>query len=296
MAAPSLTAARAALLLATVIWGASFVVVQRGLRDLPVLHLLAIRFVLGGLLILPWALRAGAVRRPRRSGVLVGLALFTGFVLQTYGLLWTTPARSAFLTGLTVLLVPLIAWATSGERPRASTAAAALAATPGRWILFRPDAGGPPFGLGDWLTLGGAIAFASHLLLLERALADHASLDLALVQCGVVALLAAPSLLWIRPRAAEFTGDALLAIGVTAVLATAVAFVCQIYAQRRLGAIETVIILSLEPVVAALVSVGLGAESFTWSLVWGGSLMMSAMVLSQLGGPGHAVALGPPQS
>ena len=146
MAAPALHTARAALLCATVIWGASFVIVQRGLRDLPVFHLLAIRFVIGGLFILPWVRRHGGLRRPRASGILVGLALFVGFVLQTYGLLWTTPARSAFLTGLTVLLVPLLAWATTGEgealaardsvavagcwRCRTTTARQAAAATP----------------------------------------------------------------------------------------------------------------------------------------------------------------------
>lgn len=289
-------AARAALLLATVIWGASFVVVQRGLRDLPVFHLLLIRFVLAGLLLLPWALRARARLRPRAPGVQVGIALFAGFVLQTYGLLWTTPARSAFLTGLTVLLVPLLAWATTGERPRRSTAAAALAATAGLWLLYRPGAGSAAFGLGDWLTLGGAVAFAAHLLLIERALETHGSLELALVQFGVVALLSAPALIVHPLRGAEFTPNALVAIGVTSVLATAVAFVCQIYAQRRLGAIETVIILALEPVVAAAVSVAVGAEPFVWELVWGGALLTSAMVLAQMGGPGHAVALAPPQS
>ncbi len=296
MAARSLLAARSALLLATVIWGAAFVIVQRGLRDLPVFHLLALRFVLGALLILPWAIRRGALRRPRPAALYVGLALFVGFALQTYGLLWTTPARSAFLTGLTVLLVPLLAWATSGERPRTATAAAALCATAGLWVLYSPAAGGPPFGLGDWLTLGGAVAFAAHLLLIERALRSHGSAELAWVQFGVVALLSAPSLLLQPLRRAEFTANALVALGVTAVLATAVAFVCQLYAQRRLGAIETVIILAFEPVVAATVSLGVGAEAFSWALVWGGSLLVLAMMLAQLGGPGHAVALAPPQS
>jgi drug/metabolite transporter (DMT)-like permease len=297
MATSSLLAARAALLLATVIWGASFVVVQRGLRDLPVFHLLALRFALGGLLILPWAMRhGGAWRRPRAAGLWVGLALFAGFVLQTYGLLWTTPARSAFLTGLTVLLVPLLAWVTSGARPSAGTAAAALVATTGLWVLYSPAAGGAPFGLGDWLTLGCAVAFAAHLLLIERALRNHTSTELAWVQFGVVALFSAPSFLLQPARRAEFTANALAAIGVTAVLATAVAFVCQLYAQRRLGAIETVVILAFEPVVAALTSLLAGAEAFGWTLVWGGSLLVLAMVLAQLGGPGHAVALAPPQS
>jgi drug/metabolite transporter (DMT)-like permease len=292
-----LLAARAALLLATLIWGSVFVIVQRGLRDLPVFHLLVIRFTLGGLLLLPWALRAGTSLRPRVAGVRVGMALFVGFVLQTYGLYWTTPAKSAFLTGLTVLLVPLLTWAVSRVPPRSSTAAAALVATTGLWMLYRPTGGGgPSFGIGDWLTLAGAVAFAAHLMLIERAVDTHGSLELALVQFGVVALLSAPALLVQPLRRAEFTPNALIAIAVTSILATAVAFVCQIYAQRRLGAIETVVILALEPVVAALVSVAAGAEPFTWALVWGGSLLTLAMILAQMGGYGRAVALAPPQS
>ena len=85
-------------------------------------------------------------------------------------------------------------------------------------------------------------------------------------------------------------------VSVTAVLATAVAFVCQIFAQRRLGAIETVIILALEPVVAAAVSLALGAEPFTWALVAGGALLILAMVLAQVAAPGHSLAVAPPQS
>jgi drug/metabolite transporter (DMT)-like permease len=296
MAAPPRVTARAALLCATVIWGASFVVVQRGLRDLPVFHLLAIRFIIGGLLILPWVRRQGGLRRPRASGLLVGAALFTGFVFQSYGLLWTTPARSAFLTGLTVLLVPLLAWATTGEKPRRSAAAAAVCATTGLWVIYNPAAGGPPFGRGDWLTLAGAVAFAAHLLLIERALRSHGSVELAWVQFAVVALLSAPAFLVQPPHRAEFTANALVAIAITSVLATAVAFVCQIYAQRRLGAVETVIILALEPVVAAGVSLALGADPFSWGLLLGGGLLILAMVLAQLAAPGHSVAVAPPQS
>ncbi len=116
------------------------------------------------------------------------------------------------------------------------------------------------------------------------------------MQFAVVALLSAPALLIQPLRRAEFTANALVAIAVTAVLATAVAFVCQIYAQRRLGAIETVIILALEPVVAAGVSLALGVEPFTWGLMLGGALLILAMVLAQLAAPGHSVAVAPPHS
>ncbi len=318
--------ARAALLVATVIWGATFVVVQNGLRDLPVFHLLAFRFTLGSLLLLPLALRRGAVPRARRdrSGgrlwppnaaagtearryghrgvaaifragpplpLLVGLALFAGFVLQTYGLKWTTPSRSAFLTGISVVLVPLLGWATGVERPRPGPIAGAVCALAGLWVLYRPAGTAAAFGLGDWLTVGCALAFAAHLLLVERAVHRTPMLRLAIVQFAVVAVLSAPSLVLVPPRPAEFTGNAIFAILITAGFATAVAFVCQIYAQRRLGAVETAVILALEPVVAALVSVAAGAEAVGWPLVAGGALMVAAMLLAQIGADAPPEAL-----
>lgn len=275
--------ARGALLLATVIWGATFVVVQRGLRDLPVFHLLTFRFTIGVLLLLPLALWRGVMPKPSRASLLVGLALFSGFVLQTYGLKWTTPSRSAFLTGLSVLLVPLLGWATGVERPRPGPIAGALCAAAGLWALYGPETGGQSFGIGDWLTTGCAVAFAAHVLLIERAVKTTRMLRLAIVQFAVVAVLSAPSLAVMPLRRAEFTPNALFAILVTSVLATVVAFLCQIYAQRRLGAVETAVILALEPVVAALVSVMVGAEPFGWPLAVGGALMIAAMLLAQLG-------------
>ncbi|HZI63713.1 MAG TPA: DMT family transporter [Thermoanaerobaculia bacterium] len=290
MSTPTHARARLALVVATVIWGATFVVVQQGLRDLPVFHLLVFRFTLGALLLLPLALRRGAVPRPSRISLLVGGALFAGYVLQTYGLKWTTPSRSAFLTGISVVLVPLLGWATGVERPRPGPIAGALCAVGGLWALYRPQ-GGPPFGLGDWLTIGCAVAFAAHLLLVERAIKTTRMMRLAIVQFAVVALLSAPSLLLVPPRRAEFTPTALSAILITAVFATAVAFVCQIYAQRRLGAVETAVILTLEPAVAALVSVAAGAEPFGWPLAAGGALLVAGMLLAQIGADSPPEAL-----
>ena len=116
-------------------------------------------------------------------------------------------------------------------------------------------------------------------------------LSLAIVQFAVVAVLSSPSLVLVPPRRSEFTANALVAIAVTSVLATAVAFVCQIYAQRRLGAIETAVILALEPAVAALVSVVAGAEPFGWPLAVGGGLMVAAMLLAQIGAESPPEAL-----
>jgi len=261
------------------------VVVQRALRDLPVLHLLALRFWLGALLLAP--LLRHRPRPPLSDALLVGGALFVGFVLQTYGLRWTTPSRSAFLTGLAVVFVPALAWAFQGRAPRRGPLVAAGLAAAGLWILYRPGAGGLAFGAGDWLTLGCALAFAAHLLLVESALRRSGAPALALAQVVVVALLASPALL-LQPVTREtFTPPALAAILITGVFATALAFLALLYAQRRLGAAETAVVLALEPVFAAAVSVALGAETVSPPLVAGGTLLVVALVVAQLGAEGH---------
>lgn len=282
--------ARLALLGATLIWGTSFVVVQKALVALPVFHLLACRFLLATLLLLPLARRGlgSWSRELRRDGILIGLLLFTGFTLQTYGLLWTTPSRSAFLTGLSVVLVPIVGLA-FGRRLRPWPAAGSLCAALGLYVLYLPSGKeeAVPFGLGDALTLACAVVFAVWVLFVERVVRRHPVRDLAVLQFGVVTALSLPSFLFQPPAAEEFSGFSIGAILIMGVLATAGAFLCQLYAQQHLTAVETGVILTLEPVVAAAFSVLLGVEGWTSALTFGGALVLAAMLLSELGGSGE---------
>lgn len=294
--------AHLALLFAALVWGVTFVVVDQALEDMPVFHLLAYRFALGALLLAPMAWRrmrreganegsaVGAVdwRPLLRDGTLVGVLLFAGYALQTYGLLWTTPSRSAFLTGVSVLLVPAFGWFAGTVRPRPATVLGALAAAAGMWAMFQPwggDAGGPAFNLGDALTLGCAAAFAAHVLLVERTVRRHPVVGLATVQFMVVAALSAPALLFEPPTARHFSQQAVVAVVVTGVFATALAFACQLYAQKRLGAVETSVLLTLEPVAAAAFSLSLGRESLTAGLAVGGCLIFAGMLATSLTTP-----------
>ena len=282
-------AARGALLFASLTWGATFVVVQRAIEDLAVLHLLALRFGIGAALLLPLLARRGgmpALRVAGRDGLLIGVALFAGYAFQTYGLLWTTPSRSAFLTGLSVLLVPAIGWFTGTARPRPATLAGTLVAAAGLWVLFQPFAGATDaFNRGDALTLGCAVAYAAHVLMVERAVTRHRVTPLAVVQFLVVAALAAPSLVLDPPTRAAFTPAAVGAVLVTGVLATAVAFACQLYAQRRLSAVEVAVVLALEPVAAVVTSVLVGREEVTLGLLAGGGLILAGMLLAEATAP-----------
>lgn len=283
-------AARGALLFASLTWGATFVVVQRAIEDLAVLHLLALRFALGAALLVPLLVRRGglpALRGAARDGLLIGAVLFAGYAFQTYGLLWTTPSRSAFLTGLSVLLVPAIGWAAGTGRPPAATLAGTVVAAAGLWVLFRPFAGGAAveFNRGDALTVGCAVAYAGHVLLVERAVRRHRVTPLAVVQFLAVAALAAPSLVLDPPARSAFTPAAVGAVVVTGALATALAFACQLYAQRRLTATEVAVVLALEPVAAVATSVLVGREQLGLGLAVGGGLIVAGMLLAELAAP-----------
>lgn len=296
--AGSRLAARAALLFASLTWGATFVVVQRAIEDLAVLHLLALRFALGAALLLPLLARRGGLaglRASARDGVLIGVVLFAGYAFQTYGLLWTTPSRSAFLTGLSVLLVPAIGWFAGSVRLRGATLAGSLAAATGLWVLFRPFAGeaAPAFTRGDALTVACAAAYAVHVLMVERAVTRHRVTPLAVTQFLVVAALAAPSLVLDPPTRGAFTPAAVAAVLVTGVFATAIAFACQLYAQRRLAAVEVAVVLTLEPVAAVATSILVGREEPTLGLLAGGGLIVAGMLLSELVSPPPEAAAAP---
>jgi drug/metabolite transporter (DMT)-like permease len=270
----------------TAIWGSTFVVVQEALETVPVFHLLTYRFALGTLLLLP-LLRgtkiSGLLRDGLwRDGLLVGSAVFVGFILQTAGLLWTTPSRSAFLTGLSVILTPFLAALLGTYRLRPGPIAGTAVAALGLYVLYRPAAGSAPFGVGDLLTLGAAVAFALYIVFVERAVRRHSIARMAVFQFAFIAVLSSPSLLVQPPRAAEFQGRALAAVLILGIFATALAFLGQLYAQRHLTVVEAGVILSSEPVFASALSLALGIEPWTPSLAWGGALILGAILLSEL--------------
>jgi drug/metabolite transporter (DMT)-like permease len=273
---------------ATGVWGATFTVVKGALADTGPLTFLALRFSLAGALLLP------QLRRIKGSPALLwaaacGVSLFVGYTFQTSGLLTTTPARSAFITSLSAVLVPL-------AEPIAGLAAfswrvlgGALVALGGLAVLLRP--GSTEVTVGDLLTLGCALAFAAHTMLLNRAVKSERPELVNAVQVATVALLAVPSAGiegW-RFVASPRLG---MAVGITALLATVGAFWAMAAAQRHLSAAETGVILVLEPVAAAAVSLLLGEDRLSGSLLLGGSLVLAGVVLATLSARGSAPPAG----
>lgn len=266
-----------ALLFAASCWGVSFVVAKRALATVTPEQLMAIRFALAALILLPLALRQSGARRALRPALALGACFFAGYWLQTRGLLYTTAARSSFLTALGVTVVPLLEGAIYRVRVSRLAVFGALLAVVGTAFLFRPEAGA--LNIGDVLTIICALAFALHTVLASRYAAGNSATWLSLIQIALVGVISAP--LAIGPPL-EPSRFALIAIVGLAVVNTALAFLLLMWAQARLTATEAAIILAFEPVATAIVAVALGDESASWFLLLGGSLIVSGMVLSQL--------------
>jgi drug/metabolite transporter (DMT)-like permease len=292
------------LLVGTVlVWGATFVLVKDALTDVSPLLFNLIRMTLA-FAVLVVVNRRELTRISRRgliAGTLVGIFLATGYQFQTAGLLRTTPSKSAFITGLVVVFVPLL-MALPWLRPSGThgpgwpAGIGAVLAFGGLLLLTTPPGTAwqhlfASIGLGDWLTLACALAFAGHLLALGHVSPGLPSGQLATVQIGVAALVMAVTLPLGEHPHLHLTPRLLVALAVTSVLATAAAFTIQSWAQKHLPPTHTAVILSLEPVFAwatALVFLHehLGARSLA-----GAALILVGIALTELV-PGVAT---PPQ-
>ncbi|MDP9182083.1 MAG: DMT family transporter [Actinomycetota bacterium] len=273
-----------ALIGVTGIWGSTFVVVQDAIEQIPVTDFLTWRFGLAAVVMLALRPRSVAALGPRgrRAGTLVGLALGVGYLLQTVGLQHTSAAVSGFITGMFVVLTPLGAALLLKSSVSRSAWFAVLLATVGLGLL---SLHGLSIGYGELLTLGCAAAFALHIVGLGRWAASFDSFGLAVVQllttaalCGAFAVPGGLAL----PRTAQVWW----ALALTALGATAVGFVVQTWAQSVMAPTRAAVIMTMEPVFAGLTAVVLAHESLGPRTLLGAFLVLSAMLLVEVG-PRH---------
>lgn len=270
------------LLAVTLAWGGSFPVVKDALHTFAPFTLIAARFAIATAA-LALAFRGAALALDRgqlRSACGIGALLFAGFALQTAGLQYTTPARSGFITATYVAMVPLLARFVLGRALRRRVLAAVLAAVAGLYLLTNPGAGGA--NLGDGLTLLAALAFAAHLIALDRSSRAMPAGALALVQMAVVAGIALPLAIALEPRPRAIELPAWAALAYLGLVCSAGGFLGQTWGQRHTSPVRTGLIFSLESLFAALLSVALGAETLT-PLQWlGGLLLVGGVTLGEL--------------
>ena len=271
---------RLALLLTTLIWGATFPATKAVLEQIPPFSFLFLRFLLGALLVgggfLLWRLRLHREPAVLRASAIATCWLFLGYVLQTVGLRYATASNSAFITALYVVIVPLIlrrfgwrVWLATGI------------ATVGLWLLVKPSASG---NLGDLLTLGCAVSFAAHIACLERFTREVDAPSLFAWQMMATVVLLVPTMLIERAPAQAFAPTVLLLVGlgVTGGLATG-AFAVQMWVQRIVPAQQVALIFASEPAYAAWLSWYFLGETLDIEGWIGSGLILLAVVVGAYG-------------
>jgi drug/metabolite transporter (DMT)-like permease len=266
----------------TAIWGFTFVIVKGALSDASPLPFLAVRFLLAGLLLLMVLGRGRVGTETILPGSIMGLFLFGGYVFQTWGLVYTTPSKSAFLTGFSVILVPLIMMVL-GQKLGPATLLGAVLGLGGIYLLVAPS-GMSGVNRGDIFTLVGATSFALHIVLVGRYTKRFSFLHLVPVQILVVGLLASGALVIVPAQRLHFSSRFVVAILVTALLATGVAFSVQNWAQQYTPPAHTALIFALEPVFAAISSWLVLGEHFRGRTLAGAGLILAGMVVSEIWG------------
>ncbi len=287
--APARWKADGALAVVAVVWGTTFVVVKQSLTGISTVYFLAIRFWLASFflaLIFIRPLRRAGLHETTRGlagGAIAGIFLWLGYMLQTFGLKFTTAGKSGFLTGLYIAVVPLIGAVVYRRRAHPSELLGIGLAVAGMAILTLP--GLEPHTLqlnkGDLLTIGCAVAFAFHLLTLGFMSQRACYEGVALGQILCAALLSTVSLAF-EPPSVMWNPQILFALLLTSLFATALAFALQTWGQRYTTATRTAVIFALEPVFALVTAVLFGGEKLTWPAVLGGGTILAAILAVEL--------------
>jgi drug/metabolite transporter (DMT)-like permease len=298
------------LLLAVVaIWGSTFVLVKDALNDISPLLFNLIRMALATLCL------AAVYRKHLRrltlealtGGAVAGFFLAVGYQFQTAGLALTTPSKSAFLTGLTVIIVPLLsvvpALRVPGSlRPGWNAYLGALVALLGITLMTAPGlfsrdlpANGTDINLGDVLTLGCAISFAFHLISLAHLAKRIPFEQLALLQVGFCTVVMAISSPLLEKPHIHLSARLVVALLVAAVLATAAAFTVQSWAQKHLAASHTALILSAEPLFAWVTSLIFLHEGLSGHQSIGALLILAGMGLTEFFSPTAPIEVAIPR-
>lgn len=284
-------AVQLALVGVALIWGGTFIVVKDGVALYPLYSFLGLRFAIAALafvVVLPASVRR-LTWSTVRAGLLAGTFLTIAYVLQTWGLEDTTASNGAFITGMFVVITPLMQAVVQRRLPRAATVAGVTLAVTGLWLLSGGSGGG--WNVGDTRVLIGAVAWSAHIMVLGWLTHDHDTRSFTLIQLVTVAALCSGIALMTEPLGLPQRGSVWFAIVFTGVFASAVAFAVQTYAQRFLSPSKTALILITEPAFGGLFG-WMAGERLGLRGVAGAALIFAGMVVSELLGMKSAEQAG----
>ena len=283
------------LLLTAVIWGCAFVAQRSGMRHVGPFTFNGIRFTLGGCALIPLIMyrnrRYGTPSRPDPSffsfeflkkGLLIGVVLFCGASLQQIGMVFTTAGKGGFITGLYVILVPVIGLLL-GQRLGWSGWAGSLLATFGMYLLSVTDT--LTIAPGDLWVLGSAFFWASHVLILGWLSPKMDTIKLACAQFFVCAILSLTTAAITESFSISGIWNGILPILYSGLMSVGIAYTLQVVAQKDAPPAHASIILSLETVFAAISGWIFLDEGLSFRAGLGGILMLAGMLLVQLWPP-----------
>ncbi|NIF21473.1 DMT family transporter [Candidatus Pantoea multigeneris] len=262
-------------------WGIGFPVMKIVVNDYPVMMVLGLRFLLSALLMLPFSLKKLSKIPPQTllAGVLLGLLLGGSFIFLIYGLQRTTASNTGFLAGLSVIWVLLLTGPLGGKRPSCEAMLATLFGVAGLYLMA--DIHGLQLHLGDGLVVIGSLFTAVHILALDRFCARHDTMTLTFLQIATMAVmfigLQAISGGEVMPHA--WSGKLIIALGVTALFSTVIAFWVQTHYQRHTTPTRAILIYNLEPVFSALFALWLLRETLSANVILGGGLILLGMCI-----------------
>jgi drug/metabolite transporter (DMT)-like permease len=273
---------RAELALAgiTIIWGTTFVVVKSALVEISPVLFLTLRFSVAAIALgaIYWR---GLSRKGIGPGVAAGCLLFVAYVFQTMGLELTTPSKSAFLTGLSIPMVPLASSLVYRSRPRLFEGAGVLIASLGMALMTLP-AGSFGMSRGDLFSFLCAVVFALHIVVVSHYSPMIGFETIAVVQVMSAAVLGILSFRFFGPVRFHATPEVAAAVLITGLAATALAFTAMAWAQQYTTATRAALIFALEPVVAWTTSYVLTGEAMTGRGKTGAGLILGGVLLVEL--------------
>lgn len=272
------------LLSVTIVWGSSFVVMKNAMEAITPTYILAYRFTIAaaGLVILFFPRMRRMTGNDVKCGLLIGTFLFVSYFLQTYGLMYTTASKNAFITTMYVVVVPFLHWFFNKSKPGRNNITAAFVAVAGLALISLEGASG--INIGDVLTLICGICFAFQVVLLDKYTEDHDLVVITVMQivvCAVLSWVTAP--LIEGPCDLAVFGDSKVAIGILylGLIASMVCFLGQAVGQKFLNANTSSILLSFESVFGLIFSVIILDERLSLKALCGCGLMFAAMILSE---------------
>ncbi|MBI3404651.1 MAG: DMT family transporter, partial [Acidobacteria bacterium] len=276
--------------LCSMLWGATFLVVQRALPSASVLVFNGLRFGLAAL-ILGLVYRkgvAGLTKSEILAGSQIGFFLFAGYGFQNTGLLYTAASKAAFITGFGVVLVPLLLAVFWGRRVSAWAGVGAMSALCGLYFLVVPAglAGFGQLNRGDILSLICAVMFALHIIFIGLHRSRFSASGLSFVQfsaCAIFSAVAIPifAATGLEAVRLEWTRPLILGVLITSIGGTAIAFTVQTWAQRYTPSSHAAVLITLEPVFAALTSYIVLKERLGGRAILGALLILAGILVSE---------------